>query len=263
MPEITKPFKEIETVVILGNGSVATHLIEHFTALSIPVVQQFGRTQKTDSKSKIPFTNTYQHIRTDADLYIVAVSDDAIAEVVKQIPELKGIIVHTAGSVSMEILAPKQLHYGVLYPLQSFSNNRNIYLQNSPFLLEANNSDTEIALMHFARRISNNVTVMSYDERLTIHIAAVFACNFTNHMATIAKQLLDEKNIDIELLKPLVRETFDKILTSNPKESQTGPAKRNDIKILEKHSEMLTSNPIFQEIYTTISSSITTMYNKE
>jgi len=263
MPEITKSLEDIQTVVIIGNGSVATHLIEHFTALNISVVQQFGRIQKTVSTPKIPFTNNYNHIRTDADLYIVSVSDDAISDVVNQIPQINGIIVHTAGSISMEMLAAKYSNYGVLYPLQSFSKNRNIDLQNSPFFIEANNSDTEIALLHFAKRISNNVKVMSYDERLTLHIAAVFTCNFTNHMATIAKELLESKNIDFTYLSPLIKETFDKILTSNPKESQTGPAKRNDIKILEKHSEMLTSNPIFQEIYTIISSSITTMYNKE
>lgn len=261
MPEITKPLKDIQTVVIIGNGSVATHLIEHFKALNISVIQQFGRTQKTGSTPKIPFTNNYQHIRTDADLYIVSVSDDAISDVVNQIPEINGIIVHTAGSINMESLDAKYSNYGVLYPLQSFSINRTIDLQNSPFFVEANNSDTEMTLLHFAKRISNNVKVMTYEERLTMHIAAVFACNFTNHMATIAKELLDKKNIDFGLLKPLLQETFDKILTQDPKESQTGPAKRNDIKILEKHLEMLTSNSNFQEIYKVISSNITSMYN--
>jgi len=254
MPNSIKIKENPKTVVIVGTGSVASTFIFYFLAKKIQVIQQFGR--KCPNKTIIPFTNEYKNIRTDADIYIIAVSDDAISEIVKNFPSVKGIVVHTAGSVSLDVLKTKFQNFGILYPLQSFSKFRQIDLQKVPFLIEANNKETEQLLVSFAQNISNNIKILTYEERLQIHLAAVFASNFSNHMNSIAQEILLEKNIDFSILKTLLEETFEKILTSNPKDAQTGPAKRNDLNILEKHSQMLASNPNFQEIYTLISKSI-------
>jgi len=260
MPDTTKIISKHKKVVIVGTGAVATTFISHFLSQDISVVQQFGRT--IPKNPRLPFTNDYKNIRTDADLYIIAVSDDAISEIVKYFPKVNGIVVHTAGSVRLDILRSKFKNCGVLYPLQSFSKNRNFDFQSIPFLLEANNKETENSLNSFIHQMADNIQIVTYDERLQIHLAAVFASNFSNHMNTIAQEILSEKNIDVSLLKPLLQETCDKILTSNPKDAQTGPAKRNDVKILEKHSQMLASNPNFQEIYKLVSKSITDFHKE-
>ena len=249
-----------ESVIIIGTGSVATHFINHLLSIGTPVIQQYGRSKPIEPK--VPFTNNPKELRTDASYYIISVSDDAIDEVSQCLPRVEGIVVHTAGSVGIDIFESRFKNYGVLYPLQSFSNNRTINMLSVPFLIEGNSDQTEIKLLQFAKKISNNVCRMSYQERIQIHLAAVFACNFSNYMNTIAEELLKNKNIDFSLLKPLLQETFEKILTAKPEDVQTGPAKRNDKEIIEKHLKMLTNNPNFQEIYKLVSKSIADLYKK-
>jgi len=251
---------EDKSVIVIGTGAVATNFIKHFLSIGITVIQQYGRTIPLEIT--IPFISDINNINTDADLYIIAVSDDAIAEVVEQLPSLNGLVVHTAGSVSLDIFASKFSKFGVFYPVQSFSNNRNIDLQLVPFIIEGNSMESVAILKALAVKISNNYFVFTYEKRLQLHLAAVFASNFSNHMNSIAQELLLNENIDFTILRPLLQETFNKILTINPLDAQTGPAKRNDINVLEKHSEILTNNPIFQEIYTLISKSIST-FNKK
>ena len=247
----------ITSVIIIGTGSVAECFIQHFLTNGIIVLQQFGR--KCPDKVQVPFTNNPNTLSLDADLYIIAVSDDAINDIAFRLPKVQGIIVHTAGSVSIDVLSRFE-QYGVLYPLQSFSKGRKIDLRDVPFIVEGNTEEIQNRLSLFTEKIAKSVTIVPYSNRLQIHLAAVFASNFSNHMNTIAQKLLDDKNIAFSLLKPLLQETFDKILTTNPKDAQTGPAKRNDRNILEKHKEMLASNPNFQEIYQIVSKSIADLY---
>ena len=247
-----------DSIIIIGTGCVATVLIKNFISKGLNVIQQYGRTAPKDCS--IPFISDINQLKPNADFYIVAVSDDSISEIASQLPKVNGVVAHTAGSVDIDVFS-KCNHYGVLYPLQSYSPNRNIEMESVPFLIEGNSSYSELLLKQLAEKISNTVTIMPFNNRLHVHLAAVFASNFSNHMNTIAQELLLEKNIDFTLLKPLLQETFAKILSSNPKEAQTGPAKRGDLKILEKHKEMLTSNPNFQEIYITVSKSIADFHN--
>jgi predicted short-subunit dehydrogenase-like oxidoreductase (DUF2520 family) len=250
-------------IVIIGTGSLASALLAFFhNNKGISVVQQYGRSKP--SESIVPYTDSLQNL-LQAELYIIAVSDNAIPEIVKGMPKVTGLVIHTSGSVSLDVFKDKFLHYGSLYPLQSFTKNREIDLKTVPFILNQNSNLAKILFGIIAEQTSLCVTLyeLSFEEKLQYHLAAVFANNFTNHMVYIAKELLEDKNLDFELLKPLLRESFDKILTTNPKDAQTGPAKRNDTNTMEKHLKMLTNKANFKEIYQAISTSITEAYKKE
>ncbi|MCL2682355.1 MAG: DUF2520 domain-containing protein [Bacteroidales bacterium] len=211
----------IQNVVILGTGNVATHLSEALLSAGYSVLQLWKRGE----------------ILRDVDLYFIAVSDDAIEEVAKLIPEHK-MLAHTSGSVELS-------RGGVFYPLQTFSKHIPVDWENIPILIEYNDTDNAVethgraSLQEIAKKISTNVQITNAEKRRQLHLAAVFACNFTNHLWTISEELLNEKNISFDLLKPLIYQTVRKIETHHPKDVQTGPAVRNDLKTLEKHREIL------------------------
>jgi len=207
-------------IVILGNGNVATHLSEALLNAEYSVLQLWKRGESL----------------RNADLYFIAVSDDSIEEVAKLIPENKPFA-HTSGSVNLA-------KGGVFYPLQTFSKDVEVDWKNVPILIEYNDVETQyIASLHeIAKKISNNVQVVDAEKRLQFHLSAVFACNFTNHLWTISEELLNEKNLSFDLLKPLIYQTVQKIENHSPKNVQTGPAIRNDLKTLEKHREILRSS---------------------
>jgi predicted short-subunit dehydrogenase-like oxidoreductase (DUF2520 family) len=210
-------------IVILGNGNVATHLSETLLNAGYSVLQLWKRGE----------------ILRDADLYFIAVSDDAIEEVANLIPNDK-FFAHTSGSVELS-------RGGVFYPLQTFSKNIDVDWTNIPILIEEIKMDVGmdveaqhvVSLQEIAKNISRNVHVTTPEKRRQLHLSAVFACNFTNHLWTISEELLNEKNISFDLLKPLIYQTVRKIQNHNPKNVQTGPAIRNDEKTLEKHRDIL------------------------
>ncbi len=203
------------SITILGNGNVATHLSEALLNAGYSVLQCWKRGEEL----------------RDADLYLIAVSDDAIEEVAKLIPENKPFA-HTSGTVVL----PKG---GVFYPLQTFSKNVEVDWTNIPILIEEINVTTVVSLQNIAKNISRNVYPITPENRRLLHLSAVFACNFTNHLWTIAEDLLNTQNLPFDLLKPLIYQTVQKIENHHPKNVQTGPAVRNDLKTLEKHREIL------------------------
>jgi predicted short-subunit dehydrogenase-like oxidoreductase (DUF2520 family) len=260
MSENPESFIPALTVVIIGTGAVASTLIKYIHEKGVVVLQQYGRSRPTEFYA--PFTDRIEDIRIDADIYIIAVTDDSIPILLGKLPNLSGIVVHTAGSVGIDVFEGKFQHYGSLYPLQSFSKDRTIFVNSIPFIIEVNSSLAHSGLESLADQLDIKVHYMSFEDKLQYHLAAVFANNFTNHMYAIAKELLDEKDLDYKLLKPLMFESFDKLITSNPKDIQTGPAKRNDLSILKKQYKMLTNKPNFKEIYKVVSNSIADFYKK-
>jgi predicted short-subunit dehydrogenase-like oxidoreductase (DUF2520 family) len=156
----------------------------------------------------------------------------------------------------MDILDPYSENFGVLYPLQTFSRRREIDLKNVPVMVEANRIDNEDLLLDLARHLSEKVMVVDSVKRQYLHIAAVFASNFSNHMYDIARSVLEEQGLDFELLSPLILETAEKATTVGPGKAQTGPARRRDEEVMQKHLEMLKGNPAALEIYRRISDSI-------
>ena len=185
---------------------------------------------------------------------VIAVSDDAVGSVAEQLPATEGLVVHTAGSVSMDIFAGKVQNYGVMYPLQTFSKDRPVDFREIPFFLEADSSENLQLLMQIAKSASNKVFAANSLERMRLHLAAVFGCNFVNCMYDIASQIAGQSGFDSGILAPVLMETAQKAIASgNPQLVQTGPARRNDANVMQKHAELLADRPDWQNIYEQLS----------
>lgn len=256
--------KEIKNISFIGSGNVATQLAINLKNKGFKICQIYSRNysnaeilaKKTDADA----INDLSQLSPEADLYIVSVSDSAIEKLISSINIGDKIIVHTSGSISMNIFTQKFNNYGIFYPLQTFTKGKSVDFSNIPILIEANNNQSTVLLTDTAKKISNTVSFASSEERKRIHIAAIFANNFTNYFYTIAKQYLDENNLNFELIKPLIIETASKILENNPEDIQTGPAYRNDISTIKNHIEILKSKPELQKLYSFVSESILNLY---
>jgi len=251
----------IENVVLIGAGNLATQLALTLHEKGIQVKQVFSRkiesAKELAEKVNAGFTNDLSQLINDANLYVIAVKDSAIQEVLENV-NLKDdqLIVHTAGSVPMSILEGFSNNYGVFYPLQTFSKSKKVDFSEIPICIESSHLSNFLKLENLGERISNSVNQINSDERKTLHLAAVFVNNFVNHFYAIGADLLHDKKLDFELLKPLIRETAEKIQTMNPFDAQTGPAKRNDQSILHTHLKMLHDKPELQKIYSFATESI-------
>lgn len=245
--------------VIIGAGNVATHLSLALQKTSVSIIQIYSRSEKgvcaLANRLGADRTTRIHEISLEADLYLFAVKDDALQEVIPQIPANKGLWVHTAGSVPMDIFKGYVGRYGVVYPLQTFSKDRDIDLRTAPFFIEACLPDDERLLVEFAGKLSSNVQILSSEKRKYLHLSAVFACNFSNHMYAIACKLLEEQRIPPDVLLPLIDETAAKIHALAPQKAQTGPAVRYDLNVLSLQMELLT-DPVMKEIYQLISKNI-------
>lgn len=243
-------------VVIIGSGNVAHHLTEAFAkSTAIEVIQVFAWRKETVNfgiaQNKI--TDNFNHL-AKADLYIIAVSDDAVAKVSSQLPFKNRLVVHTSGSVSIDDLDSKN-RKGIFYPLQTFSKNKAVDFSQVPICLESEKDTDFETLKNVAESISNNIFKINSEQRKALHVSAVFVNNFTNHLYQIGNEICVENNVSFEILKPLILETANKVLTLSPMESQTGPAKRNDSGTIETHLEFL-SNEDHAKIYKILTQSI-------
>jgi predicted short-subunit dehydrogenase-like oxidoreductase (DUF2520 family) len=243
-------------VVIIGSGNVAQHLISAFAKSdSVEVIQAFARKKESllhllDSQLIIDdYTNMQE-----ADLYIIAVSDNAINEVSTQFPFQNRLVVHTSGSIAMNDLNSKN-RKGVFYPLQTFSKSKEINFQEIPICLETDIEKDYQILETVAKAISNKIYAISSKQRKAIHVSAVFVCNFVNHLYQIGNEICIENDISFAILKPLIKETASKIETLSPLDAQTGPAKRNDTQTINSHLNFLT-NENQKEIYKLLTKSI-------
>lgn len=236
-----KPLAGLQ-VVFIGAGNVASHLSTEFANAGADIVQTIRKSEELTGKK---FAKTVQadikHIKKDADMYVICVPDDAIAAVVKAMPAVKGDVVHTSGSVSMNVLKKFKSH-GVFYPLQSFTKDKKVTVNAYAICIEASSKKVAEDLMELAGGISKNAYLINTKQREVVHLGAVFANNFSNHMFAIAKDILEEEKLPFEILKPLILETAFKIVDSDPREAQTGPAIRRDKKTLTRHETMLESD---------------------
>jgi len=205
-------------------------------------------------------------------LFLLTVPDDALPDVCSRLvlPE-NAIVVHTSGSYSLEDLNQLMQLYsdlpvqtGVFYPLQTFSRGQNpLDFEEIPLCIEASNPETEASLVAMGQEISSIVYLVSSAERRVLHLSAVFACNFTNHLLAIANDLTEAHDLEFDLLRPLIRETFRKALAApNPADVQTGPARRGDQKTIRTHLAMLNQQPQLMEMYEQITESIRGKYKK-
>lgn len=235
------------TISIIGTGNVATHL---FKALSQHAILP------PDSSIRIINSRTLNNLPDHSDLILISVKDDAIGSVAQRVTGKADMIAHTSGSVSIDILRDCAKHYGVFYPLQTFSKNSELNYLEIPFFIEGNDAETIDNLKTIAQSISPKVFEADSSKRKRLHIAAVFACNFSNHLVAIADDLLQEDGMDYKVLLPLLKETVRKLDTLPPKDAQTGPAVRNDQKVISSHEDMLADHPDRLAIYRLLSSSI-------
>ena len=258
--------RSIKHISIIGAGNVATHLGSALLAKGLIIDSVYSRQLKRATSlakllKSIP-TNKLNQLSKDSHLYILAISDDAIAEVSKKLSKhlpSEAWIIHTSGSVSSEVISFK--NSGVFYPLQSFSITRPIHFKTVPFCIYSKSEQVQKKLIALARKISKSVQVINDTERSVLHLAAVFSSNFSNHMYHIANQVCTDGGVDFEILKPLIQETAQKITSSTPIDMQTGPARRNDAKTLQKHIKQLAKRPKQKAIYKLISDNIKNTYH--
>jgi predicted short-subunit dehydrogenase-like oxidoreductase (DUF2520 family) len=249
-------------VVILGGGNVALHLTTQLLKTKdAKVIQVYNRTidNVKHLENHISITNNISQLK-DADIYIICVSDNAISNLSSKLNLKNKLVVHTSGSVSMNELQSDS-NKGVFYLLQSFSKNRQLEFSEIPICIEAEKDEDLILLEKLGNLISNNLFFINSEQRKNLHVAAVFINNFVNHLYHIGNEICDNNKVPFEILQPLIQETAKKIIELSPLDAQTGPAKRNDTKTIEKHKAMLTTNQ--QEIYTLLTKSIYKTYGKK
>ena len=254
----------INKIAIVGTGNVTHHLSDVFVNNNIGITCFASRNHDraiTLAAIRNSVASEISSISKDVDLIIIAVSDDAISDVVQKIPFGNYIVVHTSGSISIDVFKNRFEKYGVFYPLQSFSKSREVDFSEIPLLVEGNTEATTDSLYTLAKRISGRVEKMGSEKRGMLHLSAVIANNFVNFLAAKSYGFLEHNNIDGTLLQPLIKETIARLQTHHPNEMQTGPAKRNDKKTIEKHLKQLESNPKLQSLYRLISQQIIEQYH--
>ena len=269
-------------IVLIGAGNLATHLGKALHAAGHDMVQVFSRTmQSAETLASLldaePLTDIAQ-VRDDADVYIFSVKDSALVQLVAQLcrheadglgedgavnalrkakkGEHERVFLHTAGSMPMSVFKGMAQHYGVLYPMQTFSKQREVDFSIIPCFVEANDGFAQKQIEGLAREISGRVYQLSSEDRKYLHLSAVFACNFANHCYAISQELLEEHGIPFDVMLPLINETAAKVHEMKPKDAQTGPAVRYDENVIGKQSKLLENHPHFKKVYDSMSKSI-------
>ena len=269
-------------IVLIGAGNLATHLGKALHAAGHDMLQVFSRTmQSAETLASLldaePLTDIAQ-VRDDADVYIFSVKDSALLQLVAQLcrheadglvedgavnalrkakkGEHERVFLHTAGSMPLSVFKGMAQHYGVLYPMQTFSKQREVDFSIIPCFVEANDEFAQKQIEGLAREISGRVYQLSSEDRKYLHLSAVFACNFANHCYAISQELLEEHGIPFDVMLPLINETAAKVHEMKPKDAQTGPAVRYDENVIGKQSKLLENHPHFKKVYDSMSKSI-------
>ena len=246
----------MKNILLIGSGNIATHLALNIDKEKYNIVQVFGRsienTELLANKINSDWTIDASKIEK-ADITIIAINDDSIKNILTSLPN--NPTVHTSGSTNIDVFKGYFEDYGVLYPLQTFNKDVDLNLKTVPFFIEANNQRFQRNLHELSNSFSKNTHLLDSHKRKQLHIAAVFACNFSNHMFVIAKNLVEKENINYSVLLPLIQQTLSKIENLNPQDTQTGPAIRNDNLIMQEHINSIKKDNL-KEIYYLISQNI-------
>jgi len=244
-------------IVMLGAGNVATHFSKALQQKGYNIMQVYSKTAASAKALaellSVPYTTEINNVNTAADIYIYAIKDNALEGIINKINIPDAIHLHTAGSVNIDVFEGRASHFGVIYPMQTFSKSKEVNFENVALMVEANTEKTFDTLFGIAQQLSNRCYKIDSEQRKKIHLSAVFACNFTNYMYTIAEELIGETNAPFDILQPLIAETADKIKHLSPAKAQTGPAVRYDTVIIEEHLKMLENRPELQQLYKEIS----------
>ncbi len=253
-------YKKKITFTLIGAGKLGTSVTIALNKRNVQPVNIVNRS--LDKAKKLASLTGCINISTklektgNSDFILVAVNDDSIPEILEEIKKTKLPVFHCSGSTPISVFPSEICYNGVFYPLQSFSPGRQVDLADVPVLIESSDKKTHELLKEIAVRISSRVLEVNSEERMSVHIAAVIASNFSTHMLILARDYLKNKDLPSDLINPLLTETFEKYLDQRIENIQTGPAVREDMKILEKHKELLKNEPLLQKIYTFVSESI-------
>ncbi len=249
----------LQTITLIGSGNVATHLGRALLNKGFTINEVYSKSINNASllalKLNATATDNIKQLNDKSDAYLICIKDGFIENIIKQFNLTDKIIAHTSGSVDMDLLG-QFINHGILYPLQTFSKEVAINMDEVPFCVEANNAHAEHLLLELGKSLSKSVHRINSEQRKKIHLAAVFACNFSNYMYTISEDILNQNNIDFSILKPLIIETARKIKSNSPKSIQTGPAKRKDEAVIKNHIELLANAKDYQDIYKIITENI-------
>jgi len=255
---------EIRSVVIMGSGNMAWHMGHWLIGSGIQVNQIFSRNIERGAglaaELKTEFTNRLDKIQERTNLYLLTISDDALTAVIRQAVFGNRLVIHMAGSVPIDIFKEKVKNFGVLYPLQTFTMGKPVEYSQIPVFIEASNAKNLARIEQLAFKLSDRVYKVDSEKRAYIHLAAVIASNFTNHMLAVAEKYMQERNLSFDLIKPLVQETIAKALSISPFLAQTGPAVRGNTGVIEKHLSLLENHPEIRELYRVISESIVNLH---
>ena len=254
-------------IVLIGTGNVAFHLGPVLKIKGHKIIQLYGRSEKNclalAKKLKCPYTTNHLNILTDADLYIIALRDEAIAPFVKNLTFIPTLLVHTSGSVGLDVFPVKMKNTGVIYPLQTFSRSSKNNPETIPFCIEGSNQKSLKILKKLSSTLSKMVFNVNSKKRAQIHLAAVFANNFSNYLFVLAEKILNKNKIPFNIIRPLILETAQKVQTNTPGKMQTGPAVRGDVAIIKKHLKLLKDFPQMIEIYKLLNKSIDKEYRQK
>jgi predicted short-subunit dehydrogenase-like oxidoreductase (DUF2520 family) len=247
-------------ISIIGSGNVATHLSAALKNAGHRLVQVYSPNMQHAALLAYHVgaeaVDDLKDLTPETDLFIIAVKDDAIAEIIPRLSTHNKLVVHTSGAVELQQLLNFTPNAGVFYPLQTFSKTKELNFWEVPMCIEGADEAITKTLEELARTISNNVYRVSSAQRNVLHLSAVFACNFTNHLYAVAQDLLAESNMNFDMLRPLIMETADKIKQHSPASVQTGPAVRNDEKTMQAHLQMLAGKHDLQKMYQLLSQDI-------
>lgn len=261
-------FVLIMNVSFIGSGNLAWHLAPALDNTDYRVAEVFSPNPKhakalVERLYHAQVKDTLDFSSSTSRIFIIAVSDDVIMDITQEIvlPQ-DAILLHTSGSQPLNVLGHAGTpRHGVFYPLQTFTKNKKVNFEDIPFFIESDDDGTEKIMLTMAGAISRKVYKISSAERKALHVAAVFASNFSNHMLTISRDIMSDNKLDFDWLKPLIAETINKSLALTPDQAQTGPAKRGDLEILDKHLEFLQRDEAVAEIYKVISQHIVDRYD--
>lgn len=232
---------------------MAWHLAHALDAAHHTIAQVYSRNSRKAADLAHPFNaeavNRIEHLSDEVDVILICVSDDAIDAVAQQLKNRNCLIAHTSGAIAMGVLQETSPFYGVFYPLQSLSQGKKVDFFSVPILTEGNNKAAEMQLDALGKTISNTVKNITSEQRKHLHLAAVFANNFTNALYAEAAEILSHHNLSFDLLRPLISETAQKVQKLPPQEAQTGPAKRHDELTINKHLELLNGQPEKEKVY--------------
>lgn len=249
-------------VVLIGAGNLATHLGRALVEAGHDVPQVWSRTQASASALAAQLgaeaLTDVGAISMEADAYVFALKDSALESVIRQVCPLRtdGVFFHTAGSMPMDVFADSARHYGVFYPMQTFSKQKAVDFSEIPVFVEASDERTREVVGALAESVSRRVSWLSSADRKYLHLAAVFACNFANHCFAVSEQLLKEHGLAFDVMLPLIDETVGKVHQMSPAKAQTGPAVRFDENVIQRHEQLLAGHGQWQQMYELMSRSI-------